>query len=153
MFKNRDMLVVGRIISGISVGLASAVIPIYQSEITAPAIRGRMISLQQWYTHQSYLKLNAINLQDCLGLFHGVFSSNTSFNSVAHTSTGLHHSEFLGASKWFLLSSSVSECCFSLKVHVTYLIMDSESFISLLFRPLKSITLIFLSARVRRFEY
>jgi len=45
---SRDMLIVGRIISGISVGLASAVIPIYQSEITAPAIRGRIISLQQW---------------------------------------------------------------------------------------------------------
>ena len=43
------MLVVGRIISGMSVGLASAVVPIYQSEITAPAIRGRMVSLQQWY--------------------------------------------------------------------------------------------------------
>ena len=50
------MLIAGRIISGMSVGLASAVIPIYQSEITAPAIRGRMISLQQWYTHQTYLE-------------------------------------------------------------------------------------------------
>jgi len=46
--QNRGMLVVGRIISGISVGLSSAVVPIYQSEITAPAIRGRMVSLQQW---------------------------------------------------------------------------------------------------------
>jgi len=45
---NRGMLVVGRIISGISVGLSSAVVPIYQSEITAPAIRGRIVSLQQW---------------------------------------------------------------------------------------------------------
>lgn len=45
---NRGMLVVGRIISGISVGLSSAVVPIYQSEITAPSIRGRMVSLQQW---------------------------------------------------------------------------------------------------------
>lgn len=45
---NRGMLVVGRIISGLSVGLASAVVPIYQSEITAPSIRGRMVSLQQW---------------------------------------------------------------------------------------------------------
>ncbi|KAG6844282.1 hypothetical protein H0H87_008188 [Tephrocybe sp. NHM501043] len=45
---NRGMLVVGRIISGLSVGLSSAVVPIYQSEITAPAIRGRMVSLQQW---------------------------------------------------------------------------------------------------------
>lgn len=43
------MLVVGRIISGLSVGLASAVVPIYQSEITAPHIRGRLVSLQQWF--------------------------------------------------------------------------------------------------------
>ncbi|KAG6908193.1 hypothetical protein DXG01_005782 [Tephrocybe rancida] len=45
---NRGMLVVGRIISGLSVGLSSAVVPIYQSEITAPSIRGRIVSLQQW---------------------------------------------------------------------------------------------------------
>ncbi|KAF6755719.1 glucose transporter [Ephemerocybe angulata] len=45
---NRAMLVVGRVVSGFSVGLSSAVVPIYQSEITAPAIRGRMVSLQQW---------------------------------------------------------------------------------------------------------
>lgn len=42
------MLVVGRIVSGIAVGLASAVVPIYQSEVAAPAIRGRIVSLQQW---------------------------------------------------------------------------------------------------------
>ncbi|KAJ3730539.1 general substrate transporter [Lentinula raphanica] len=45
---NRGMLVVGRIISGLSIGIASTIVPIYQSEITAPAIRGRMVSLQQW---------------------------------------------------------------------------------------------------------
>ena len=50
------MLVAGRIIAGISVGLSSAVVPIYQSEITAPAIRGRIVSLQQWYARQYYLK-------------------------------------------------------------------------------------------------
>ena len=48
------MLVVGRIIAGISVGLSSAVVPIYQSEITAPAIRGRIVSLQEWYTRLLY---------------------------------------------------------------------------------------------------
>ena len=42
------MLVVGRIIAGISVGLASAVVPVYQSEISAPSIRGRLVSVQQW---------------------------------------------------------------------------------------------------------
>ncbi len=49
--KNRGMLVVGRIISGISVGLSSAVVPIYQSEITEPSIRGRIVSLQQWLVY------------------------------------------------------------------------------------------------------
>jgi len=48
VIQSRGMLVAGRIISGISVGLSSAIVPIYQSEITAPAIRGRVIALQQW---------------------------------------------------------------------------------------------------------
>ncbi|TFY81164.1 hypothetical protein EWM64_g2848 [Hericium alpestre] len=46
--QNRGMLVAGRVISGISIGLASAVVPIYQSEITEPAIRGRIVAMQQW---------------------------------------------------------------------------------------------------------
>lgn len=46
--QNRGMLVVGRIISGLAVGLASTTVPLYQAEVTAPAIRGRVVSLQQW---------------------------------------------------------------------------------------------------------
>ncbi|KAA1477372.1 general substrate transporter [Dentipellis sp. KUC8613] len=46
--QNRGMLVAGRVISGIAVGLASAVVPVYQSEITEPSIRGRVVSMQQW---------------------------------------------------------------------------------------------------------
>lgn len=42
------MLITGRVISGISVGIASTIIPLYQSEITAPSIRGRLVSIQQW---------------------------------------------------------------------------------------------------------
>jgi len=42
------MLVVGRVIGGIAVGLESATVPMYQAEITAPAIRGRIISFNQW---------------------------------------------------------------------------------------------------------
>ncbi|KAI0292625.1 general substrate transporter [Multifurca ochricompacta] len=45
---DRGMLITGRVISGISVGIASAIVPLYQSEITAPSIRGRLVSLQQW---------------------------------------------------------------------------------------------------------
>ena len=37
------ILVVGRIIAGISVGLTSTVVPIYQSEISAPSICGRLV--------------------------------------------------------------------------------------------------------------
>jgi len=46
--QNRGMLVVGRIIAGIAVGLASSIVPLYQAEIAAPAIRGRLIAFQQW---------------------------------------------------------------------------------------------------------
>lgn len=44
------MLVVGRIIAGLCVGLASAIVPVYQSEITPPAIRGRLVSVQYVYS-------------------------------------------------------------------------------------------------------
>ncbi|CCA67037.1 probable high-affinity glucose transporter [Serendipita indica DSM 11827] len=44
---NRGMLIAGRLISGGSVGIASATVPLYQAEITAAHIRGRLISLQQ----------------------------------------------------------------------------------------------------------
>ena len=42
------MLVVGRIIAGLGVGLASTMVPIYQAEIAPKEIRGRVITLQQW---------------------------------------------------------------------------------------------------------
>ncbi len=41
-------LIVGRTISGLAIGVASCIVPIYQSEIAPKEIRGRMISLQQW---------------------------------------------------------------------------------------------------------
>jgi hypothetical protein len=46
--QNRGMLVAGRVISGVSIGLASSCVPLYQSEITNHNIRGRVVSLQQW---------------------------------------------------------------------------------------------------------
>jgi len=45
---DRGILITGRVIAGISVGIASTIIPLYQSEITAPSIRGRLVSVQQW---------------------------------------------------------------------------------------------------------
>ncbi|KAJ1661565.1 hypothetical protein EV178_006538 [Coemansia sp. RSA 1646] len=45
---NRAMLIAGRFINGVSIGFLSSVVPMYQSETSPPANRGRMVSLQQW---------------------------------------------------------------------------------------------------------
>ena len=42
------LLVVGRIVAGVCVGIASAIVPVYQAEIAPKEIRGRVVSLQQW---------------------------------------------------------------------------------------------------------
>lgn len=46
--QNVGMLVAGRVIAGICVGMTSALVPVYQSEIAPKEIRGRIVSLQQW---------------------------------------------------------------------------------------------------------
>jgi sugar porter (SP) family MFS transporter len=46
--QNVGMLIVGRIIAGLCVGITSSLVPVYQSEIAPKEIRGRMVSLQQW---------------------------------------------------------------------------------------------------------
>jgi len=42
------LLVVGRVVAGICVGIASSIVPVYQAEIAPKEIRGRVVSLQQW---------------------------------------------------------------------------------------------------------
>lgn len=42
------MLVVGRAISGVCIGISSTIVPVYQSEIAPKEIRGRIVALQQW---------------------------------------------------------------------------------------------------------
>ena len=46
--QNIPMLVVGRIINGFCVGIESAQVPVYISEIAPPTKRGRLVGLQQW---------------------------------------------------------------------------------------------------------
>ncbi|KAK3942623.1 general substrate transporter [Diplogelasinospora grovesii] len=46
--QNIGMLCVGRVICGLCVGIASSIVPVYQSEIAPKEIRGRVVSLQQW---------------------------------------------------------------------------------------------------------
>jgi MFS family permease len=42
------LLCVGRVLNGISVGITSMVVPLYQSEIAPKEIRGRIVAVQQW---------------------------------------------------------------------------------------------------------
>jgi MFS family permease len=46
--QNVGHLMVGRVIAGISIGICSSIVPVYQSEIAPKSIRGRVVSLQQW---------------------------------------------------------------------------------------------------------
>lgn len=45
---NIPMLIVGRFINGFSVGICSAQVPVYITEVAPPNRRGRLVSLQQW---------------------------------------------------------------------------------------------------------
>ncbi|KAF2087305.1 sugar transporter [Saccharata proteae CBS 121410] len=42
------MLIVGRVINGICVGICSAQVPVYVSELAPPSKRGRVVGAQQW---------------------------------------------------------------------------------------------------------
>lgn len=42
------MLIVGRIINGMSVGICSAQVPVYITELAPPTKRGRLVGAQQW---------------------------------------------------------------------------------------------------------
>ncbi|PGG98712.1 hypothetical protein AJ80_09485 [Polytolypa hystricis UAMH7299] len=46
--QNIPMLIVGRVINGISVGICSAQVPVYLSELAPPSKRGRLVGCQQW---------------------------------------------------------------------------------------------------------
>ncbi|KAI9750032.1 MAG: hypothetical protein M4579_006626 [Chaenotheca gracillima] len=46
--QNIPMLIVGRFINGLSVGICSAQVPVYLSELAPPSKRGRMVGTQQW---------------------------------------------------------------------------------------------------------
>ncbi|KAH6616227.1 general substrate transporter [Chaetomium sp. MPI-SDFR-AT-0129] len=45
---NIPMLIVGRFVNGFSVGICSAQVPVYLTEIAPPSVRGRLVGLQQW---------------------------------------------------------------------------------------------------------
>lgn len=42
------MLIVGRIVNGLAVGIESSQVPVYVSELSQPSLRGRVVAAQQW---------------------------------------------------------------------------------------------------------
>ena len=46
--QNIGMLIVGRFINGLCVGICSAQVPVYISELAPPSKRGRLVGAQQW---------------------------------------------------------------------------------------------------------
>lgn len=46
--QNIAMLIVGRVINGFCVGICSAQVPVYISEIAPPSKRGKLVGAQQW---------------------------------------------------------------------------------------------------------
>ncbi|KAF2758970.1 sugar transporter [Pseudovirgaria hyperparasitica] len=46
--QNIAMLIVGRVINGFCVGICSAQVPVYISELCPPRLRGRLVGAQQW---------------------------------------------------------------------------------------------------------
>lgn len=77
--------------------MASATVPLYQSEITPAHIRGRMISCV--YPSHYYSTPLTIMEASSSGALHGVSSSNTLFNSVARTLRAMPRSAFPGVYK------------------------------------------------------
>ncbi|KAK6214652.1 hypothetical protein LQW54_004160 [Pestalotiopsis sp. IQ-011] len=45
---NIPMLIAGRVINGLSVGICSAQVPVYITELAPPSKRGRLVGMQQW---------------------------------------------------------------------------------------------------------
>ncbi|KAK4151720.1 general substrate transporter [Chaetomidium leptoderma] len=45
---NIPMLIVGRFVNGFAVGICSAQVPVYITEVAPPTLRGRLVSFQQW---------------------------------------------------------------------------------------------------------
>jgi MFS family permease len=56
------MLIVGRIINGFSVGICSAQVPVYITEIAPPSKRGRLVGCQQCKVIRSVLQLELTTL-------------------------------------------------------------------------------------------
>ncbi|HNX88399.1 MAG TPA: sugar porter family MFS transporter [Paludibacteraceae bacterium] len=81
---NLDLLVISRIIGGVGIGIVSIVCPIYISEISVAAYRGRMVSLYQLAVTIGFLGAYLMNYY-LLSVSHSFQSNNELFQKIFHT--------------------------------------------------------------------
>lgn len=77
-------LVISRMIGGIAIGVVSIVCPIYISEISLPAYRGRMVSLYQLAVTVGFLGAYLMNYY-LLNISYGTHLFNGFFEKIFHT--------------------------------------------------------------------
>ena len=80
--QNVAMLVIGRFINGICVGIASAQVPVYIAELAPPSKRGRLVGAQQWAITWGILIMVCLPLaQDALHHYTTLFTSTCCANA------------------------------------------------------------------------
>jgi MFS family permease len=104
--QNIGMLIAGRFINGVAVGICSAQVPVYVSELAPPDKRGRVVGSQQWaITWGILIMYGSIFTPTSTAL---TCFSGTTFLTAASSWMARKLSAFLGLSRWspplFLLS-------------------------------------------------
>lgn len=96
--QNIGMLIAGRFINGFSVGICSAQVPVYVSELAPPSKRGRVVGSQQWaITWGILIMVSTFPVSGAHSKANAIFS--TTFHTVALTWMARRRSAFHGPSK------------------------------------------------------
>jgi MFS family permease len=95
--QNIGMLIAGRFINGVAVGICSAQVPVYVSELAPPDKRGRVVGSQQWaITWGILIMYGSLVIPSCTAL---TCFSGTTFLTAAFTWMVRKLSAFLGLSR------------------------------------------------------
>lgn len=60
--QNIGHLIVGRIVSGLSIGITSSQVLVYLAELSPPDVRGRVVGIQQWSIEWGELKSTLLSV-------------------------------------------------------------------------------------------
>lgn len=94
------MLVAGRFINGICVGIASAQVPVYISELAPPAKRGLLVGVQQWAITWGILIMFYVSYVSFVLGYLGYFSTSSDLIRAVTTLAEALRSGFLGDCKY-----------------------------------------------------